>query len=171
MLRSRAVVVALAATSLAALTLSGCSGDDGPEDDGGGETPTVAEPPPSDALPDGCTLIPAELIRETLGIDAGKGAAQTSAVGGPDSCEYGVILGSVQISTDADTFFAGEVYEPDAVPDAVDAPEPADRGYVAVGGFLVVRGDTGVLFTAGDPRDSTLEQWTALATEVAGQLP
>jgi hypothetical protein len=175
--RSVSTLTALAVAGWLALTACSDSGsDDGSGDGpggaaGAGESPAVADPPPADAVADGCTLVPAELLQDTLDLDPGEATPVPSAVDGPDSCEYDALFGTVQVSTDAETYFTGKIYEPDAVPGAVDAPAPADRGYVAVGGFLVVRGETGVLFTAGDPRDSTLEQWTALAAEVVGQLP
>lgn len=178
-MRLRAVAPVLALTT--SLLLAGCgddpepsptaSGSSAPADDAPADDAPADDAPAAGDLPDGCTLVPRDLVEETLGVDPGEGTPGPSSIGGPDNCDYAGIFATVQVTPDADTYLTGSSFEPDGVEGAQPAPAPADRGYVVRGAFAVIKGSVGVFVFSADPQDSTEEQWAALAQAVADQLP
>jgi hypothetical protein len=158
LLASGAIVLATA--------LAGCSSptpapatDSGTASDAG-TTPSAA-PAPAASGPDACALVTPAVIQSVLGVDPGAGTSSAGFGGtGSTTCKYASSDLIAQVSLDADTYYPATIYDKSQVSGAVD-PTSGDRGYVAPGAMLVVKGKVGVFVTGS--AITSIDQGQALA--------
>ncbi|MEO6532430.1 MAG: hypothetical protein ABIO06_02530 [Pseudolysinimonas sp.] len=169
--RSFATATLFAAATVA--MLAGCStpsggGASAPATAGdGGTSPSTASSAPAASGPDACTLVSESMLTSTLGTDPGAGVSTPGNGGaGSSTCTYGNAV-VVQVSLQPDTYLPATLYSPSTVDGAV-APAVGDRGYIATGATLVVKGQVGVFVTY--THEASLDQGQALAAAIVGGL-
>ena len=160
--------IALFASGVIAITLalSGCSAPT-PTADGAAAPTAVASPSAAPAPataatgPDACALVTEALVQSVLGVDPGAATSSTGFGGaGSTTCKYAASDLLAQVSLDAGTYYPATIYDKSQVSGAVD-PASGDRGYVATGAMLVVKGKVGVFVTGG--AITSIDQGQALA--------
>ncbi|MEO6117367.1 MAG: hypothetical protein ABIP33_13370 [Pseudolysinimonas sp.] len=133
----------------------------------GGTSPSQASSAPAASGPDACALVTEAVLSASLGRDPGAGVSSPGNGGtGSTTCTYGKAV-IVQVSLQPDTYLPATLYSPTTVDGAV-APAVGDRGYVATGATLVVKGQVGVFVTYTP--DATIGQGQALAAAIVGAL-
>jgi len=171
--RRSVFATALLAAS-AVLLLAGCSAPTGtaastPASDtgDGGTSPSGASSAPAASGPDACTLVSESVLTTALGADPGSGVSSPGNGGtGSTTCTYGTAV-VVQVSLQPDTYLPASLYSPTTVDGAV-APAVGDRGYIATGATLVVKGQVGVFVTYAHA--ASLDQGQALAAAIVAGL-
>jgi len=167
----------IATTLLVAATvavLAGCSTTAGgaasaPATDSGdgGTSPTPASSAPAASGPDACTLVSESVLTAALGADPGSGVSSPGNGGaGSTTCTYGTAV-VVQISLQPDIYLPATLYSTTTVSGSV-APAVGDRGYIATGATLVVKGQVGVFVTY--THAASLDQGQALAAAIVNGL-
>jgi hypothetical protein len=133
----------------------------------GGTSPTDASSAPAASGPDACTLVTEAMLTAALGTDPGAGVSSPGNGGtGSTTCTYGSAV-VVQVSLQPDTYLPATLYSPTTVDGAV-ATAVGDRGYIATGATLVVKGQVGVFVTYAHA--GSLDQGQALAAAIVGAL-
>lgn len=166
------ILVTAVVSALALAALTACSSPASTSAAASGSTAGTAAPSaaassaPAASGPDACQLVTEALVTSVLGVDPGAATSSPGFGGdGSTTCKYGSSDLTTQVSLQADLYFPASVYDKSQVSGAVD-PTSGDRGYVAVGAVLVVKGKVGV-FVIGTGIGS-IDQGQALAAAIVG---
>ncbi|MEO8094147.1 MAG: hypothetical protein ABI632_04345 [Pseudolysinimonas sp.] len=145
------ILLAATVSVLALGVLAGCSAavpaGTTPGDSGAPAPAPAVTTAPAASAPDACVLVSESVLTQALGVDPGAATSKPGNGGdGSTTCTYASSDIITQVSGQADLYYPASIYDKSQVDGAVD-PTAGDRGYVAAGAFLVVKGQVGVFVT------------------------